>query len=87
MKDLKKQMRISERSFYATLACFLTCFINLFYYLYYKTNPLTLVAVFPLIFWIAYDGNEEGKITKLGFWYWVSLLLTTSILTLIYPLF
>lgn len=87
MTKLKKQMQISERSFYATLACFFTCLINLFYYLVYSKSPLTLVAILPLIFWVAYDGNEEGKITKLGYWYWVSLLTATSLVTLIYPLF
>jgi hypothetical protein len=41
----------------------------------------------PIVFWIAYDGNEEEKATKKGFWYWVFLLIITSILVMIYPLF
>ncbi|MDD4352832.1 MAG: hypothetical protein PHN56_00080 [Candidatus Nanoarchaeia archaeon] len=86
-KNFNKLSRISQRSVYATLVCFLTCLINIVYYLVYNKNPLTLVALMPIVFWIAYDGNEDQEATKKGFWYWVSLLLTTSILVMIYPLF
>lgn len=86
-KDLKKMSYVSQRGFYATLVCLLTCIINLVYYLGYNRSPLTLVAVFPMIFWIAYDGNEDQEATRRGFWYWVSLLITVSILVMIYPLF
>ena len=86
-KDFKKLLVISQRSFYATLVCFLTTLINLIYYVFYNQSPLTLVALMPIIFWIAYDGNEEEKATKLGFWYWVSLLIATSAIVMIYPLF
>ncbi|MFA5333966.1 MAG: hypothetical protein WC376_05735 [Candidatus Nanoarchaeia archaeon] len=86
-KNFKELSMINQRSFYATLVCFLTCLINLIYYLVYSKNPLTLVALMPIVFWIAYDGNEEEKATKKGFWYWVFLLIITSILVMIYPLF
>lgn len=86
-KNFKELSMINQRSVYATLVCFLTCLINLVYYLVHSKNPLTLVALMPIVFWIAYDGNEEQEATKRGFWYWVSLLIVTSILVMIYPLF
>jgi hypothetical protein len=86
-KTFKELSMINQRSFYATLVCFLTCLINLVYYLVYNKNPLILVALMPIVFWIAYDGNENQEAAKKGFWYWIILLLATSILVKIYPLF
>ncbi|MDD2678650.1 MAG: hypothetical protein PHT91_00540 [Candidatus Nanoarchaeia archaeon] len=86
-KNLKKLSLVSQRGFYATLVCFMTMLINLVYYFAYDKSPLTLVAIMPIIFWIAYDGNEENKATKKGFWYWILILITTSAIVMAYPLF
>ncbi len=85
-KNFKELSKISQRSFYATLVCFMTCLISLIYYFAYAKNPLTLVALMPIIFWIAYDGNEHEQAAK-GFWYWVIILILTSIIAMVYPLF
>lgn len=87
MKKLQKQLFENERSFYATLVCVCTLSINLFYYVFYNASPLTMLAVLPIIFWIAYDGNEHETATDEGYWIWVVLLIITSLLIVIYPLF
>jgi hypothetical protein len=86
VKNFKELSKISQRSVYATLVCFMTCLISLIYYFAYSKNPLTLVALMPIILWIAYDGNEHEEAVK-SFWYWIALLIITSIIAIIYPLF
>lgn len=87
IKKLQEQLFANERAFYATLVCVCTLGINLFYYTMYNTRPLTMIAVLPIIFWIAYDGNEKEKATDQGYWVWVILLLLTSLIVVAYPLF
>jgi hypothetical protein len=87
IKRLREQLLDNQRAFYATLVCVCTLTINLTYYLIYNTNPLTMFAVLPIIFWIAYDGNEHEKAALEGYWVWVILLIITTFILVVYPLF
>ena len=87
IKRLKQDMLENQRAFFATLVCVCTLVINLFYYVFYNTSPLVMIALLPIIFWIAYDGNEHEKATVEGYWVWVILLLLTTVVVIMYPLF
>ena len=87
MKKLREQLLANHRAFYATLVCVCTLTINLFYYVFFNTAPLAMIALLPIVFWIAYDGNEHERGTVEGYWVWVILLLITTALVVMYPLF
>ncbi|PIU62830.1 hypothetical protein COX58_02670 [archaeon CG_4_10_14_0_2_um_filter_Archaea_38_6] len=87
INKLKKDLLENKRGFYATLVSICTLIICLVYYIFYNAAPLTLIAVLPIIFWISYDGNEHDTAATKGYWVWVLLLLITTAVVLIYPLF
>ncbi|MBN1923138.1 MAG: hypothetical protein JW791_00035 [Nanoarchaeota archaeon] len=87
MNKLRKDILENQRAFLATLSVVCTIIINLFYHVNYKVNPNSLVGIFPLLLWVAYDGNEHEKATVQGYWYWVIALIITSIILVAYPLF
>ncbi|VVB74902.1 Uncharacterised protein [Candidatus Tiddalikarchaeum anstoanum] len=86
IRRLKAELLENKRAFYATLVCLCTVIINLWYYFAYQKSPLTLVSLLPIVFWIAYDGNEHEQATTKGYWVWVVLLLVTTIIALEFPL-
>ena len=86
-KKLANQLLINERSFFAVLVCVCTLLINLYYLVMFNTNPAATISLFPLVLWIAYDGLEGDKSTTDGYWFWVSALIITSIIVILYPLF
>lgn len=87
IRRLKEKLLANNRAFYATLVCFCTLVINLWYYIGFNTSPLTMIAILPLVFWVAYDGNEHEKATVEGYWAWVIILLLSSLAVIMYPLF
>ena len=86
-KGFRELLLANERAFYATLVCVATLLINLIYYIAYNTQPLVMISILPIIFWIAYDGNEKEIATTKGYWLWVIMLLLTCIFVTLYPLF
>ena len=83
----KDMMIANHRAVYATLVCVCTLLINLIYPVYYNANPAAMISLFPLILWVAYDGNEKEKGTIQGYWVWIGALLLTTAILIIYPIF
>ena len=86
MHTIKEDLFDNKRAFYATIVCFCTVLINLWYYLAYKLSPISIVSILPIIFWIAYDGNEHETATEQGYWVWVLLLLIATVIAIEFPL-
>ncbi len=87
IKKLKEEILANQRAFFATLVAVCTLMITLFYNVTYNTDPNILVAIFPIILWVAYDGNEHEKGTVQGYWFWVLALILSTLIMVIYPLF
>lgn len=87
IKRLKDELLSSKRTFFSILTCFCTVLINLWYYLAYARSPLILFSILPVVFWIAFDGSEHEHEPVKGYWVWVSLLIASTIIAIIFPLF
>ena len=87
ISGFKEQLLDNHRAFYATLVCFCTLIINVWYYFAYSVSPLTIISVLPIVFWIAYDGNEHETATVEGYWIWNILLVVSTIIVIMYPMF
>ncbi len=87
LKRLESEMEENERAFYATLCVFCVLIIELVYYNVYEQSPSAIVLFFPVLFWITYHGNRHEPATIKGYWIWVLMLITVTILVLLNPLF